>query len=199
MTAILVLGAGGHAKVVADIARLCGHTVTAYVDERGTSAGSSIGGVPVISRVEERPSAAVALGIGDNRARSSRHEDLTRRGRDVLTLVHPAAVLASEVRVGAGTVVMAGVVVNSDAVIGAAAVLNTSSSVDHDCTIGDGVHIAPGSHLAGNVTVGAGALIGVGCVIIPGRHIGAWSLCGAGSVIVHDVPAATTVRGSPAR
>lgn len=199
MTPLVVLGAGGHAKVVADIAVLLGHEVVAYVDERGGGAVTEPGAAPIVRCLEDAPDLPVVLGIGNNRARLSRFQHLVEAGHQVVTLVHPHAVLASTVALGTGTVVMAGVVVNSAAAVGAAAVLNTSCSVDHDCSLADGVHVAPGSRLAGGVTVGTGALVGIGSSVLPLRTIGKWAVCGAGSVIVDDVADGRTVKGVPAR
>lgn len=199
MNALVVLGAGGHAKVVADIAGLLGHAVAAYVDEGDSSTGTEVHGVPVVGSLDDVPGLPVALGIGENRARLTRYEHLIHVGRQIVTLVHPHAVLASTVALGTGTVVMAGVVINSDTRVGAAAVLNTSSSVDHDCILGDGAHVAPGAHLAGGVTIGTGAFLGVGTSVVPCRAVGAWAICGAGSVVVDNVDAGRTVKGAPAR
>jgi sugar O-acyltransferase (sialic acid O-acetyltransferase NeuD family) len=199
VTALVVVGAGGHAKVVADVAALAGHEVLAFVDESGRTSGTRLHDIPVLASVDERPEAGVALGIGDNRARWDRYTDLRSRGRDAPTLVHPSAVVDRTVQLGQGTVVMAGVCINADAVVGDAAVLNTGCSVDHDCRLGDAVHLAPGVRLAGAVDVGDGALLGVASAVVPGRSVGEWSVCGAGSVLVQDVPAGRTVKGVPAR
>lgn len=199
MTRLVVLGAGGHAKVVADMAGLLGHEVTAYVDEDGSRLASDIHGITVVGGLDDVRDLPVALGIGDNQARLRRYQHLVGDGRQVMTLVHPSAILASTVALGAGTVVMAGVVVNSDTSVGAAVVLNTACSVDHDCDLADGVHVAPGSRLAGGVSVGTGALVGIGSSIVPLRQVGDWAVCGAGSVVVGDVPDGCTVKGVPAR
>lgn len=199
MSRLVVLGAGGHAKVVADIAGRLGHEVAAYVDERRAHTSVNMRGAAIVDGLADVPGLPIALGIGDNRARLSRLRAIAVNGHEIMTLVHPSAVLASTVTLGTGVVVMAGVVVNSDVSVGDAAVLNTSCSIDHDCAIGDGVHICPGSHLAGGVTVGTGTFVGIGTNIIQLRNIGDWAVCGAGSVVVSDVPARRTVKGSPAR
>ncbi len=193
-----MLGAGGHARVVADIGRRSGYAIVALVDESGLTVGTTLGGLQVLGDLEDAPDGPIALGIGDCRARLGRYRSLVAAGRELVTLVHPHAALDTSVRLGAGTVVMAGVVVNADATVGEAVVLNTSCSVDHDSRIGDGAHVAPGCHLAGGVTVGEGAFLGIGCAVVPGRRLGAWCVCGAGSVVVRDVPPATTVKGVPA-
>lgn len=199
MRPLVVLGAGGHAKVVAELAALLGHDVLAFVDEGGERAGTAVHGIPVVASLAELPDHPVALGIGDNRARWARYGSLAAAGRTVAALVHPGAIVSRTVVLGAGTVVMAGVVINADARVGTAAVLNTASSTDHDCRVGNGSHLAPGSRLAGGVTVGTGVLVGLGAVVLPLRSIGDWAVCGAGSVVVHDVEPGRTVKGAPAR
>ena len=199
MKPIVVLGAGGHAKVVAETAGLLGYDVRAFVDEGGTRVGIDVHGIPVVANLEAAPEYPVAFGIGDNAARLGRYGALIASGRSVVTLVHPNAVVSRTVEIGPGTLILAGVVVNSDVNIGAAVVLNTSCSADHDCRIGDGAHLAPGSRLAGGVTVGIGAFVGMGTMVLPSRTIGAWAVCGAGSVVVEDVQPDRTVKGVPAR
>jgi sugar O-acyltransferase (sialic acid O-acetyltransferase NeuD family) len=199
VTGVVVLGAGGHAKVVADAAAQQGLTVLAFVDERASEPRTTPAGVPVLARLDDAPEGPVALGIGDNAARLARHRALAGAGREPLTVVHPSAVVAPDVLLGAGTIVAAGVVVNSDTVVGQAAVLNTGCSVDHDCVLGDGVHVAPGARLAGGVHVGEGAMMGIASCAVPLVSIGAWAVCGAAAAVVRDVPPHTTVRGVPAR
>ena len=199
MSAVVVLGAGGHAKVVAEIATLVGHDVQAFVDEGGQRVGTVIHGIPVVGSLKDAPDHPVALGIGDNAARLRRYRALIADGRTVVSLVHPSAIVSPTVTMGAGTVVVAGVVINCDARIGAAVLLNTASSTGHDCQVGDGSHLGPGSRLTGGVTLGVGVFVGVGAAVVPLRNIGDWAVCGAGSVVVHDVEAGRTVKGVPAR
>ena len=199
MTALVVLGAGGHAKVVAEVATLVGHEVQAFVDEGGQRVGTVIHGIPVVGSLTDVPDLPVALGIGDNAARLGHHRSLVAAGRTVVSLVHPSAVVSPTATLGAGTVVVAGVVINCDAQIGAAVLLNTGSSTGHDCQVGDGSHLGPGSRLAGGVVVGVGVFVGVGAVVVPLRSIGDWAVCGAGSVVVHDIEPGRIVKGVPAR
>ena len=199
MSALIVLGAGGHAKVVAEVATLVGHDVQAFVDEGGERVGTVIHGIPVVGSLTDVPHLPVALGIGDNAARLGRYRSLVDAGRTVVTLVHPRAVVSPTATLGAGTVVVAGAVINCDARIGAAVLLNTGSSAGHDCQVGDGAHLGPGGQLAGGVILGVGVFMGVGAVVIPLRSIGDWAVCGAGSVVVHDIAPGRIVKGVPAR
>ena len=196
---MVVLGAGGHGKVVVATLRAAGRTVSAVYDDSEERWGTEVLGVPVRGPLEAASGdgvEAALIGVGDNRARRS------IAGRLELpwaTVVHPAASVAEAVELGAGTVVFAGAVIQPDTVLGRHGIVNTGASVDHDCRLGDFVHVAPGARLAGGVTVGDGAFLGIGSVAVPGLEIGAWALVGAGSAAVRPVPEGATVLGVPAR
>ncbi|MCX8006498.1 MAG: acetyltransferase [Coriobacteriia bacterium] len=194
---LVVIGAGGHAKVVVDAARAAGIDVLAAV---GDPAGArTVLGVPVVATLEEVEADGFIAAIGDNRARAEAFDAARRRGLTPVTVIHPSAAVAPSATIGSGTFVAAGVVVNPEACIGQNAILNTSCSVDHDCAIGDHVHVAPGVRLCGGAKVGPGALLGVGSAVIPGVSIGAWAVVGAGAAVLEDVPDGATFAGVPAR
>jgi acetyltransferase EpsM len=140
---------------------------------------------------------ALALGIGDNRARL----DAFRRVPGDLwrVLAHPSAVLSPSAGVGAGTVVMPLAVLNANARVGSAVIVNTGAVVEHDCRVGNGAHLSPRCVLAGGARVGEGAWVGAGATVLPGICVGAWAMVGAGAVVVRDVPEGTVVVGVPAR
>ena len=195
---IVIVGAGGHAKVVIATVRAAGGDVIAAYDDDESRWGQEILGVTIKGHVSpgEIGSAPAIIAIGNNRARKSLAGLLNARW---VTACHPSAVVHASASIGAGTVVFAGSVVQPDASIGAHVILNTASSVDHDCILGDFVHIGPGVRLCGGVTLDEGVLLGVGAKIAPNVEIGPWSTAGAGAVCVVDVEGGATVVGVPAR
>jgi sugar O-acyltransferase (sialic acid O-acetyltransferase NeuD family) len=196
---VLIVGAGGHAKVVIATLQAAGRTVCAVVDDDTALAGTSILGVRIVGCVdsakEYRESEAI-VAIGDNHTRRA---VVDRLGLRWTTAIHPSAVVHPSAKVGPGTVVFAGAVVQPGARIGSHAIMNTAATVDHDCVVGDFVHLAPGTHLGGNVTIGEGSFHGVGAVVLPNLKIGEWSVLGGGAVAVRSVPAGESVIGIPAR
>ena len=172
-----IFGASGHARVAADCAIASGLIVAAFYDDDEAIHGQTRMGSPGIQIVGGREAAAssasdarLLIAIGENQVRSNISDWFTDRGVEFQTVVHPAAVIGSEVNIGAGTLIVAGVIVNTGASIGNHVIINTSASVDHDCQIGDFVHISPGAHLAGEVKAGEGAHIGMGGHCHPGSH-----------------------------
>lgn len=204
---VLILGAGGHAKVVADIL-LRSHEVSrqvkpvGFLDDNSGMHGYNILGLPVLGRIPDFGQVvhdAVVVAIGQNRTRQQLYDKLCRWGERCITAKHPQAVVAPDVKIGAGTVICAGVVVNPGSTIGHNVILNTGCTIDHDNHIGSHAHIAPGVHLGGDVTVGEGAFVGIGATVLPQLKVGAWSTVGAGAVVTKDVPPGTTVVGVPAQ
>jgi acetyltransferase EpsM len=193
-----VYGAGGHAKVVWDILTAAGDAVVGFVSD--APAAPALLGLPVAAAREALPPHdGVVVAIGDNAARQRVFEALQAAGVPIFSAVHPRAVVAGRVALGAGVVVAAGAVINLDSEVGANAIVNTGATLDHDNHLGAHAHVAPGCHLAGGVTVEEGAFLGVGTVAIPGIRVGAWARTGAGAVLVRDVAADCLVVGVPAR
>jgi len=204
---VLVLGAGGHAKVLIEALSASSIEILGVVDPDPALMGVTVLGVPVLGDDQEvlkYSSGAVRLvnglgSIGLPNRRQSLFEQFKAEGYNFETVVHPSAVVASDAQLGEGSQVMAGVVIQPGCRIGMNAVLNTRVSIDHDCCIGDHVHIAPGTVLSGNVSVGKSTHIGTGSTIIQGINVGRHTVVGAGSVLLKDVPSGVTVYGVPAK
>jgi sugar O-acyltransferase (sialic acid O-acetyltransferase NeuD family) len=200
---LLIIGAGGHGKVVADTALALGWSGIAFLDDRAPDLPPPLG-LPVLGALRELPAQAggfrhAIVAIGDARLRLSWSQRCREAGLEVVSLIHPAAAVSRFAQVEAGSVVFAQAAINADAHIGAACIINTGATVDHDCRVGAGVHVCPGAHLAGDVHVGEAAWIGIAAAIRQGIRIGANATVGAGAVVVADVPASATVVGVPAR
>ena len=194
---LLVIGAGGHAKVVIDAARCAGFDVVGVVDEpRGRR---DLLGVTIAESSEGLDADGFIVAVGDNAARKALFECYSESELLPIAVIHPSAVIADGVEIGGGTLVSAGVVVNIDTRIGANAILNTSCTIDHDCAVEDHAHIGPMTGLCGGVRVGEGALIGAGCSVIPLLTIGEWAVVGAGAAVVDEVPSHGCHAGVPAR
>ena len=199
MKEIIVIGAGGHSKVVISALRASGQKPIAVLDDDPNKHGSLILEVPVRGArnlLREIRADGVVMAIGNNRTRKRIASEL-----DVawVSVIHPSAEVDPTARVGAGTVVFAGAIIQPDTVLGEHSIINTGASVDHDCIIGDFTHLAPGVRLAGDVHVGEGTLMGIGSVAIPGVRIGNWVTIGAGAAVIANIESDTVASGLPAR
>jgi sugar O-acyltransferase (sialic acid O-acetyltransferase NeuD family) len=192
---VVVIGAGGHAKVLISTLTACGVPVGAVVDDDDTKWGMDAQGTRV-GRIERELGGRGIVGIGDNAQRREMARTLSLEWQ---TVVHPSAYVHPSAKLGRGTVVFAGAVVQPDAVIGDHVIVNTGATVDHDCVVDDYAHLAPGVHLAGSVHVGEGAFLGIGSVVSPGVKIGRWATVGAGAVAIRDVADGVVAVGVPAR
>jgi sugar O-acyltransferase (sialic acid O-acetyltransferase NeuD family) len=195
---VIVIGAGGHAKVVASTLMAAGHQVVSFYDDDLQKKGTHISGIPVVGPINELKygdfSHAI-IGVGQNEKRKRLAEELNL---DWITVVHPYAWVHPDVSLGIGTVVCAGAIIQPSSQIGSHVIINTKASVDHDCCVGDYVHMAL-SHLAGGATAQEGAFLALGSIVFPGVQVGAWATVSAGSVAMRDVIPNSTVAGVPAR
>ena len=193
---LTIIGASGHGRVIADIATLCGYDEIEFLDdnEKLKFCGSHkvVGKTSIASETKND----IFVGIGNAAIRKMFMEKL--KDKNIVTLIHPNAVIADDVVIGKGGVVMAGAVINSGAVLGNGVIVNTCSSIDHDCKVGNYVHVAVGAHLCGTVKVGENTWIGAGATV--SNNVGICSDCtiGAGAVVVKDIEKNGTYVGVPA-
>lgn len=204
---IIIIGAGGHGRVVLDALLATGVKVLAFSDSRDDLQGTTIQGVQVIS--DDMMLARFAVGtvalangigmVGVTQVRREVFDRFHELHYEFVTVLHPSAVVASDVTLARGVQGMAGCIVQTGTTIGENTIVNTKASIDHDCRIGAHVHIAPGATLSGGVAVGDGAFIGAGATICQGVVIGSRATIGAGAVVLRDVSGGTRVVGVPAK
>jgi sugar O-acyltransferase (sialic acid O-acetyltransferase NeuD family) len=190
--AVIVLGAGGHARSLVPAIRAAGYDVQEF-----TSKDEDV--------IARHPPGSISLvnGIGsagmNSRARHDAFERFAQQGFRFLTLVHPDAIVDESAHLGEGCQIQMGAMIQTAVRIGRNCIVNTGSVIDHDCTIGDHTHVSPGAVICGGVQVGAMCFIGAGTVIRQGIRIGSGSVIGAGSLVLEDVPERTLCYGHPTR
>ncbi len=185
---VIIIGAGGHAKVIADIIYKSGDNLIGFLDDNLANKGKEIYlGKKVIGTtkdIEIYNKNYFIIGIGNNSIRKKINNENNLK---LYTAIHPSAIIAEDVKIGTGSVIMAGVVINPGTVIGKNCIINTCSSLDHDNLLEDYVHISPGAHLAGTVSVKEGTWICTGATIINNITIAKNNIIGAGSVVIKDI------------
>ncbi|GDY24115.1 hypothetical protein AHAT_00050 [Agarivorans sp. Toyoura001] len=202
---LAIYGAGGHAKVVVELAKQLGYQTICLFDERWQGLGETegcqvIGGwAEMLTFVTTNTDYAVHVAIGNNSTRLSRLQQLLQLGLKIPILIHPKAHVCASARLGEGSVVMANSTISVGCEIGLGNIINHNSSIDHDVILADGVHIAPGCNLAGEVRVGCATMVGIGSSVIQQIVIKDRAIIGAGSVVVKDVKPAEKVYGNPAK
>ena len=194
---IAVVGAGGHGRVCAEIAKANGYEEVIFIDD------ADIPGVTVSGRVCDLGCRTreydVFVAVGNNKTRKALLDYAEGLGANIATLIHPSAVVSPSASIGRGSVICPGAVVMTGAVLGEGVIVNTGASVDHDSKIGDTVHIAVGARVAGTVTVGDGVFIGAGAVVVNNLSVCADCTIGAGAAVVRDVKESGTYVGVPAK
>lgn len=202
MTKLILIGAGGHSKVIQDIvAASTEFDLYAIVDD-AFDATQVVDGIIYANtsfldslQVEEYK---ICIAVGNNAIRKKLFNKFSIPIEQYVTLIHPSAVISGSAKIGYGTVVMPNAVVNAGSVIGNHCIVNTGAIVEHDNRLEDYVHVSPSATLAGTVSVEEGTHVGSGAVVIPGKNVGTWSVVGAGSVVVKDVENEVAVVGVPA-
>lgn len=202
---VVLIGAGGHAKVIIDILNQNGnYEIIGCLDksyrEKGKILGCDvIGDDSMIPKLYSRGIKKAFVALGDNKLRHRISKNLISRGFSLVNAISEKSYIARSVRLGSGIAVMAGAVINPDTIIGDNVIINTNVSIDHDCNIGESCHIAPGANLSGNVSIGVGTFLGTGCKVRDKINIGEWSVVGVGSAVVGDIPSHSLAYGVPAR
>lgn len=204
---LVLLGAGGHAAVVAESAIASGWSVAGYLDDDDNAAPPAPG-MKLLGSLNQLEDVAAKLGscavhaaVGDADLRRTwlNAPGLPAAGLTVATIVHPSACVSTTACMEDGAFIGPGAIVNARSVIGRGVIVNTGAIIEHDCELAAFAHIAPGAVLAGSVRIGEGSLIGLGATVLPGVSIGARCTLGAGAVVTGDVPDDSTCVGIPAR
>lgn len=199
---VIVVGGGGHARVVIEALRCAGATIVGVVDPQAAVARGLPGGIAYLGGEEAlrdwapaRVRLANGIGaVGRPTARMTAFERLAAAGYQFATVVHPSAVVATDVGLGPGAQIMAGAVLQPGCVIGAGAIVNTRAAIDHDCVIGRHCHVAPGAVLSGAVRVGDRSFVGAGATVIQGIEIGSDVVVAAGTTVFKNIPDEVIVR-----
>lgn len=199
---LLIIGASGHGKVIADIAlKMKKWKNISFLDDN--EGIRSFMGIQVVGKSSDAfkyiKDYDIFVGIGNNEIREKVQESLKAEGASIPVLVHPEAVIGEQVVLGAGTAVMARSVINCSTSIGKGTIINTGATIDHDNFVGDYVHISPGVHTAGTVNIGKGSWLGIGSVVSNNVNIISGCKVGAGAVVVKDITEAGTYVGIPVR
>lgn len=203
---VVVVGGGGHARVVLDILTHDGRfEVAGFTSVTREEQTAAMFKCPYLGDDSELPALVkkgitnAFVAIGDNACRKACFEQVGRLGFTLINAISRDARISDYAVIGTGVAVMPGAIINAGSRIGDGVIVNTNASVDHDCDVGDFAHIAPGCVLAGTVSVGAGVLLGAGCRVIPGIRIGAGTVIGAGAAVIRDIPGDSLAVGVPAR
>lgn len=200
---VIVIGAGGHAKVCIELLRSMGEEVAFCVG--GSDSPDHCLGVPVLKGDENltllrlEGYSRLFAAIGSNGLRDRLSAAAIEQGYQLVNAISPRAMISPTAKLGTGVAVMAGAVINAESVIGDLAIINTGATIDHDCLIGKAAHIAPQCALAGNVTVGQHSFLGVGCKVVPEIEIGENVIIGAGGVVIANIESGTKAVGVPTK
>lgn len=196
MKSLRIIGAGGHGRVLADIAQAMGYMDIAFLDAEFPNLTRSGVWDVIGTPADIDDGAEYALGVGHNQTRIDLLESFPA---DLVTLIHPSAIVSPHAEIGTGGVICAGALIGAFARLGQGCIVNTGASVDHDCVLADGVHISPGVSLGGGVFVGARTWVGIGAVVREYKSIGSDVMVGAGAAVTRDVADGARMGGVPAK
>lgn len=199
---LIIIGASGHGKVAADIAKLMNKWENIFFIDDNKSITSSMG-IDIIDDLSNIQNYIndhdIFIAIGDCYIREKIFLRIEALGANIPTLIHPSSIIGSNVKIGKGTIIVAGAIINCCSHIKPGCIINTGSTVGHDCRIGNFTHIAPGVNIGGNTSVGADNWIGIGSVIINNISITNHCTIGAGSVVIDNIINPGTYVGIPAK
>lgn len=208
---LIILGSGGHCKVIIDIIEQINsknkkYNLVGLIDNAEQTGVSSLLNYPILGkddhlpRIKDHfPQIKAVIGIGDIGVRHKLAKLLDYYSIESVILEHPSFQKAINTAIGVGTVIMANTAINTDSNIGKHCIINTGATIDHDNIIGNFCNISPGCHLGGSVRIGHSTMLGIGVSVLPGSQIGSNTIIGAGSTVINDIPDNVTAVGSPAR
>ncbi|MGH7831928.1 MAG: acetyltransferase [Candidatus Binatia bacterium] len=202
---IVVVGAGGHARVILSLLeRLERWQIMGVLDRRSSGNGEGVDGHRIIGSWQDLGSARqradyAVIAVGDNRQRKALYDSFKKAAFEIPILIHPSAYVDPSATLGEGCVVCMGSLIGTDVTVGSNSIVNSGAIVDHECRLENDVHIAPGVRLAGRVAIGEGTFVGIGATVIDKIRIGRGVVVGAGSVVLSDLPDGAVAYGVPAR
>lgn len=203
---VLIIGAGGHCRVVLSILRFYRNfNVIGIADRDSKNIGEEISGSVIkylwndFTEIYEKGTRYTVIAIGDNNERKEIFSRLSSIGFEIPTIIHPSAIIEKDAVLGNGCVICMGVKIGTQVTIGKNGIVYTGSIIDHEAKIGDHVFLAPGCNIAGRVTIGDSSFVGIGSTIKEKIIVGDKAVIGAGSVVISDISDNTTVAGVPAK
>ena len=205
---VLIVGAGAQARIVIDILQYHEKEIEIFgildISDEGKITSKEIMGIKLLGGLEMLPKlrqkvSGVVIAYGDNKKRKEVKDKVLSLGYELVSAIHPSAIISKNCKVGKGVMMSAGVIINPGASVGDNCIINTAVTIDHDCIVEDEANISPGANLAGKVRVGKGVFMGIGATVIDKKSIGDWSVIGAGAVVIDDIPPGVTVVGVPAK
>jgi UDP-perosamine 4-acetyltransferase len=203
---VVIIGAGGHGRVVLDTLRQARqYDPAGFIDADTTRAGQLVSGLPVLgpinllTKLRKQDIRAAIVAIGDNRIRQGYADEVAQAGLELINAIHPSATVSPSVKLGRNILLAAGAILSPEVEVADSVIVNTGAIIDHECRLGLACHVCPGVVLAGRVTVEEKAMVGLGARVLPCLTIGARATVGAGAVVIEDVPPGATVAGVPAK
>ncbi len=202
MNTLIIIGAGGHGKVIAETALAAGWSTIAFYDDaypstRHTGQWEILG--TSIDLLNTQSNSPIVIAIGNNMTRIQKATQFKEAGFRFATIIHPRAIISPSAKIGEGTVIFGGAVVNAYATIGDHCIINTNSTVEHECHLNEGVHVSPNAALGGGAQIGSMSWVGISACVKQGARIGESVMIGAGAAVVRDLPSYCTALGVPAR